>query len=352
MIRESHGDLLAADADALVNTVNTVGVMGKGIALQFKKRFPQNFTAYAAACKAEQVRLGEMFVYDSGSIVGTPRWIINFPTKSHWRARSRLEDVANGLDDLAKVIAELGITSIAVPPLGCGHGGLNWSEVEPLIHEKLGGLGVDVMVFPPEGPPPASSMVRESTRPTMSVGKAALVQLIDRYSPVALGATPIEVQKLMYFLQEAGQLLRLKYQKNLYGPYADNLRHVLNKVEGHFLEGYGDGSGKVTDAAPITVLDGAAVEAAAVVETEPALRERIDRVLALADGFESAYGMELLATVHWAATYAGCDDRQCVVDTVRGWSQRKASMFTEQHIEIAIDQLIAHDWVPAASFGR
>lgn len=345
MVRTAHGDLLSAETDALVNTVNTVGVMGKGIALQFKKRFPGNFKAYAAACKAEQVQLGRMFVYDSGSMVTKPRWIINFPTKAHWRSRSRLEDVATGLDDLARVIVELGITSIAVPPLGCGHGGLRWSDVEPLIHEKLGGVDAEVLVYPPEGPPPASTMAREPTRPTMSVGKAALVTLIDRYSPLALGATPIEVQKLMYFLQEAGQPLRLNYRKHLYGPYADNLRHVLNNVEGHFLEGYGDGSGRVLDAAPIEVLDGAAAEAAAVVATDPELRDRIDRVLALADGFESAYGMELLATVHWAATRAECEDRPCIIRTVRSWNRRKSRMFTSEHVNAALTQLERHGWV-------
>lgn len=345
MIREAHGDLLTAEVDAVVNTVNTVGVMGKGIALQFKKRYPDNFKAYAAACKADRVQLGAMFVFDSGSMVNRPRWIINFPTKSHWRSKSRLIDIETGLDDLARLITELGITSIAVPPLGCGHGGLRWSDVEPLITEKLGGLDADVLVFPPDGPPPAAAMARESARPPMSVGKAALVAVISRYSPMALGATPIEVQKLMYFLQEAGHPLKLRYTKGIYGPYADNLRHVLNKVEGHFLQGYGDGSGKVLEAAPIEVLDGAEVEAAAVLRSEPELTAQIDRVLILADGFESAYGMELLATVHWAATHSNCDDRECVVRTVRTWNQRKARMFTEQHIDTALDHLLQQGWV-------
>ena len=136
MVRTAHGDLLSAETDALVNTVNTVGVMGKGIALQFKKRFPGNFKAYAAACKAEQVQLGRMFVYDSGSMVTKPRWIINFPTKAHWRSRSRLEDVATGLDDLARVIVELGITSIAVPPLD-SYAGRLWDYWERNLDPDL-----------------------------------------------------------------------------------------------------------------------------------------------------------------------------------------------------------------------
>lgn len=345
MIRGAHGDLLAAEVDAVVNTVNTVGVMGKGIALQFKERYPDNFKAYAAACKADQVHLGRMFVFDSGSLLTSPRWIVNFPTKSHWRSKSRLVDVETGLDDLALLITELGITSIAVPPLGCGHGGLRWSEVEPLITEKLGTLDADIFVYPPAGAPPAAKMVRESARPPMTVGKAALVALIGRYSPIALGATPIELQKLLYFLQESGQPLRLEYTKGIYGPYADNLRHVLNKVEGHFLEGYGDGSAKMLEASPVELLDGAELESAAVLRSEPELRAQIDRVLTLADGFESAYGMELLATVHWAATKSGCDDRACVIEAVRSWNTRKARMFTEQHIDTALDRLLDQGWV-------
>ena len=143
------GNLLEADVEALVNTVNTVGVMGKGIALQFKKAFPANFRAYVKACKKDEVALGTMFVFDNG-MVTVPRWIINFPTKGHWRSKSRMGDVEQGLDDLARVIADCGITSIAVPPLGCGHGGLDWAEVEPLIHRKLGELPVTVHLFAPK----------------------------------------------------------------------------------------------------------------------------------------------------------------------------------------------------------
>jgi O-acetyl-ADP-ribose deacetylase (regulator of RNase III) len=350
MIRDAHGDLLSADVDALVNTVNTVGVMGKGIALQFKKRFPGNFKAYAAACKAGDVETGRMFVFDAGQLV-RPRWIVNFPTKRHWKSTSRLEDIDAGLDDLAKVIAELGIRSIAVPPLGCGLGGLRWTDVKPLIEAKLAGVDAEILVFGPEGSPAAAAIADASPRPAMSVGKAALVRLVERYAQSALGgAGLIEVQKLMYFLQTAGQPLRLNYVKGLYGPYADNLRHVLIKVEGHFLTGFGDGTGSVLDAEPIEVLPGAAEEADAVVSGHPELAERIDRVLQLSEGFESAYGMELLATVHWAATAEGCTDRACVVDTVHGWNQRKERLFTPSHINTALDHLVEHGWLDGGAF--
>jgi O-acetyl-ADP-ribose deacetylase (regulator of RNase III) len=350
MIRGSHGDLLSADVDALVNTVNTVGVMGRGIALQFKKRFPGNFKAYASACKAGEVEIGRMFVFDAGQLM-RPRWIINFPTKRHWRSNSRLKDIDAGLDDLAMVVADLGIRSIAVPPLGCGLGGLRWAEVKPRIEAKLGGVDADVLVFGPEGSPAAATITHESPRPAMSVGKAALVRLTDRYGHAALGgAGLIEVQKLMYFLQTAGQPLRLEYAKGLYGPYADSLRHVLVRVEGHFLTGFGDGTNPVRDAEPMDVLPGAAEEADEVVAMHPELAERIERVLQLSEGFESSYGMELLATVHWAATAEGCADRACVVHTVQGWNRRKERLFTSSHINTALDHLVGLGWLDSDAF--
>jgi len=152
VIEDGTGNLLTADVDALVNTVNTAGVMGKGIALQFKRAFPDNYEVYRAACKRGEVRLGGMFVHDTGRL-GPRRYIINFPTKGHWRSRSRIEDIRSGLVDLFRVVLELGLTSLAVPALGCGNGGLSWSMVRPLIEETFQAApDVRVVLFPP---PPA-----------------------------------------------------------------------------------------------------------------------------------------------------------------------------------------------------
>ena len=194
---DAHGHLLKADVEALVNPVNTVGVMGKGIALQFKNAFPANFKTYEAACKKQAVRLGEVFVFDNGQLM-PPRWIINFPTKGHWRARSRIRDVAEGLDDLRDVIEELEISSIALPPLGCGHGGLDWGEVCSLIKERLGGLDVVVHLYAPVGAPDAADMVISTPRPKLTTNTAALVSVIDQYSHAALLVSLIEIHKLMY----------------------------------------------------------------------------------------------------------------------------------------------------------
>ena len=345
---DAHGNLLKADVEALANSVNTVGVMGKGIALQFKNAFPANFKAYEAACKKQTVKLGEVFVFDNGQLI-PPRWIINFPTKGHWRAKSRIRDVAAGLDDLHDVIEELEITSIALPPLGCGHGGLDWSEVRSLIKDRLGDLDVVVHLYAPEGAPDAADMVISTMRPKLTSNTAALVSVIDQYSQVALFASLIEIHKLMYFLQEAGEDLKLNYERRFYGPYADNLRHVLKSLEGHHLEGFGDGSKKVSEAEPITVLPGGATEASEALAGNHRISERIGRVLELVQGYESAYGLELLASVHWiAARKETVNDLNEVTKRVQNWSQRKRRMFTKQHIESAWDRLHEHNWLATA----
>jgi O-acetyl-ADP-ribose deacetylase (regulator of RNase III) len=153
MIELTSGDILKSDADALVNTVNCVGVMGRGIALQFKNAFPNNFKAYEAACKREAVQPGRMFVFETGQLT-PPRFIVNFPTKRHWRGKSCMEDIDAGLVDLVKVIQDKGIRSIAVPPLGAGLGGLDWNEVRPRIEQALGELtDVQVLIYEPKGAP-------------------------------------------------------------------------------------------------------------------------------------------------------------------------------------------------------
>lgn len=151
MITSTHGDLLRDESEAIVNTVNCVGVMGRGIALQFRNTYPKNFKAYAMACQREEVQPGRMFVYETGELTG-PRFIINFPTKRHWRDKSRIDDIDAGLEALVELLREKKIRSIALPPLGCGLGGLDWSQVKPRIVAALGVLDdVKVTIFEPEG---------------------------------------------------------------------------------------------------------------------------------------------------------------------------------------------------------
>ena len=348
---DASGNLLKAEVDALVNTVNTVGVMGKGIALQFKKAFPANFKAYERACKEGDVELGRMFVVDVGGLT-KPRWIVNFPTKGHWRSKSKFSDIENGLDDLAKIIEQHHIASIAIPPLGCGNGGLDWKDIEPLIRRKLSGLDTTAHLYPPAGAPAASAQLIATERPKLTPGKAALVTLLVRYLQVSLAASVIEMQKLMYFLQESGHDLRLNYTKGRYGPYADNLRHVLINLEGHHLEGFGDGSRSVPESEPITVLAGAANEAAEALSQldDQQLTERIDRTLAVTEGFESAYGLELLSSVHWCATHEVDElSLETVTACVQSWNRRKQRLFTDAHIKTAWTHLVTEGWLTPKS---
>jgi len=349
MIEEARGDLLRDDADALVNTVNTVGVMGKGIALQFKRAYPAMFEAYQRVCREGGIEAGRMYVWETGALSG-PRFVINFPTKAHWRAPSRIEYIVDGLEDLVQVVERLGIRSIAVPPLGAGNGGLDWTEVRPKIESAFAALpDVKVRLYVPQGAPPPEEMVDRRERKDLTPKRAALVDLLVGYTRTALGATPIEMQKLMYFLQESGEELSLRYMKHIYGPYADNLRHVLVELEGSYLTGYGDGSSKVVEADPIVPLEGASEAARVALEAYPDTRERIERVLELVQGFDSMYGMELLASVHWIATREVVDlrDIEAVTTAVRSWTPRKAGLFTERHIQIALEHLRAENWVAA-----
>lgn len=337
------GDIFKADADAIVNTVNCVGIMGRGIALQFKNAYPANFKAYKAACDAEQVQPGRMFIFETGKF--TPRFIINFPTKRHWKGKSRIEDIEAGLIALVEEIKSRGIKSVAIPPLGAGLGGLDWVDVLPRIKSALQHIpDVDVIIFEPKGPP---DTVRASSVPDMTSGRASLVTLMHRYLQGLMDpfVTLIEVQKLMYFMQEAGQPLRLNYVKHHYGPYANNLAHVLHRIEGYFVAGYQDGGDQPDK--ELTIVPGAIEDAEAALAHEPKTHENFNRVADLVDGFETPYGLELLATVHWVATREGATTHEAAVERVRNWNERKKA-FTPRQVAIAFDTLQTKGWLASA----
>lgn len=343
MVEFVTGNLLEADAEALVNTVNTKGVMGKGVALQFKRAFPENYKAYRAACERGQVQLGRMFVFDSGRM-GRPRYVINFPTKDHWRSRSRLADIDSGLEDLRRVLVELEIESVAVPPIGCGLGGLRWADVRPRIETALGSLPVRVLVYEPHGAPAPEEMPERRDRPRMTAFRATLIWLLSRYLTPGEAASPLEVQKLLYFLQEAGEPLRLNFEKQRYGPYADAARHAVTHIEGHYVTGFGDGTGP----GDVRLLPGALDEAVSVLTDHPETRERYERVAELIDGFETPYGLELLATTHWVATHENADTPSSAAERVRAWSPRKGHLFTDEHIGVAWERLEEGGWLSGA----
>lgn len=344
MIEYTTGDILAEDVEALVNTVNCVGIMGRGIALQFKKAWPDNFKAYAAACRRDEVQPGRMFVYETRELTG-PRYIINFPTKRHWRGKSRIEDIEAGLEALVDEIHKRDIRSIALPPLGSGLGGLDWPEVRRRMEDALGSLAnVRVVVFEPAGIPARGRGYRSRQVPRMTPGRAALVGLMQRYLNGLLdpSVSLLEVHKLMYFMQEAGEPLKLRIAKGPYGPYAENLRHVLSDIEGHYVTGYGVGGDAPNK--PLELVPGALKDAEAVLAEKPETRERFNRVAELVDGFESPFGLELLSTVHWVMTHEAAQSPEAVIRQTYDWDPRKAR-FSERQLLLAREVLRERDWV-------
>lgn len=332
------------DVDAIVNTVNCVGIMGKGIALQFKKKWPENFKAYELACKLGEVRLGKMFIYDSGGLV-KPNYIINFPTKKHWRGKSELNAIKDGLKDLVQQIKNLGIQSIAIPPVGCGLGGLNWQEVKPLIESAFAELpNIDARIFEPGTVLDPKQMTVRTVRPKMTSGRAAILKIIEIYREMEYGLSKIEIQKLAYFLQLSGENLKLNFVKQQYGPYSEELKHALNNMEGHYIRGVGDG----VMPADIEPMENALDEAESFIAQQEncELTQRVARVSKLIDGFQTPYGMELLATVHWVAMNE--EDVTSVEDAlskIHAWNDRKKAMMQPTHVGVAWNRLQAEGWL-------
>ncbi len=344
MFEYKTGDILASDAEALVNTVNCVGIMGRGIALQFKNAFPENFRVYARACEHQQVQPGTMLVFENRKI-NEPKFIINFPTKRHWKGKSRLPDIEAGLKALRLEIKKRGIKSIAIPPLGSGLGGLNWSDVKPRIEAALGDLAnVRIVVYEPKGAPDAREMASSKSIPRMTPGRAALVVLMERYLRGLLDpfVTLLELHKLMYFMQEAGQDLNLQYVQASYGPYAEKLRHVLKAVEGHLISGYADGGDAPEK--QLELVPGAVQDAQTLLKSDDAARERFDRVADLVEGFETPFGLELLSTVHWVVSRMGAKTLDEVVTKTHNWNERKRR-FSREQIGLALNVLGSKGWL-------
>ncbi|MCL1560769.1 type II toxin-antitoxin system antitoxin DNA ADP-ribosyl glycohydrolase DarG [Xanthomonas nasturtii] len=351
MITFTQGNLLQARAEALVNTVNAVGVMGKGIALMFKERFNKNFLLYAAACKEKQVRTGKVFVTEANELDG-PRWIVNFPTKQHWRGDSRIEWITEGLQDLRLFLVENKVKSIAIPPLGAGNGGLDWSNVRPLIEETLAGLDTDIFVFEPTLK--YQNVAKRSGVEKLTPARALIAELVRRYWVLGMECSLLEIQKLAWFLERnierAGlPKLDLRFEPHRYGPYADRLRHLLDGLDGSYLHC----DKRIGDADPLDVIwfdDTRKSFVQAYLKSEakqyaPAL----EATAALIDGFESPFGMELLATVDWLIAKEDITTQVAEMrEGIRNWpggpdaAMRKDRLFDDRAVGIALERLTSH----------
>ncbi|MCU7928721.1 MAG: macro domain-containing protein [Candidatus Thiodiazotropha sp. (ex Dulcina madagascariensis)] len=350
MITYTQGNLLEADAEALVNTVNTVGVMGKGIALMFKERFAKNMAEYAKACKAKQVRTGAMFVTQTGELMG-PKWIVNFPTKQHWRNPSKLEWIVDGLADLKKFILQHQVKSIAIPPLGSGNGGLEWPIVRERIEQALADLeGVDILVYEPTRR--YQNVAKKQGVEKLTAARALIAELVRRYWILGMECSLLEIQKLAWFLERAidkqaiDNPLKLAFESNNYGPYADRLRHLLDALDGSYLKS----EKRIADADPLDVIwfeDSKRDRVNAYLHSEAkAYLPALESTSEIIDGFESPYGMELLATVDWLVEKEQCEPTiEAIEQGIRHWpagekwAARKAGLFDRRAIGIALARL-------------
>ena len=349
MITFTQGNLIDSKAEALVNTVNTVGVMGKGIALMFKEAFPDNFKAYEEACKREQVKLGHMFVTERRDMFG-PRWIVNFPTKGNWRFPSRIAWIEAGLQDLKRVISDKGIHSIAIPPLGAGNGGLDWSAVRSKIETAFADMpDLEVLVYEPVAK--YQNVAKKLGVERLTPARALIAELIRRYWVLGIECTILEIQKLAYFLEkqvEASKLenpLKLKFQPNKFGPYSSGLTHLLNGLDGSYLHC----DKRLPDAGPSDIIwfeDSKREHVATYLkssETKPYM-EALDATEAVIDGFQSPLGMELLATVDWLlSNNISQPNVDSIKDGLSAWPEgagtRKLRIFDERLIKLALNRL-------------
>jgi O-acetyl-ADP-ribose deacetylase (regulator of RNase III) len=349
MITYGSGDLLQADTEALINTVNTIGVMGKGIALQFKRRYPEMFADYEKACKRGEVTIGRMYVAETGYLDG-PRYIINFPTKKHWRSPSQLAYIDAGLVDLNRVLRERDIKSVAVPPLGVGNGGLNWVDVEPRLVAAFEQLpDVRFVIYPPAGGTRAIEGVHGLQ---MTWVRALLLEAVRRYLEQRramepwedpAGVSHLEIQKLMYFANAAEPGLDLAFAPSRYGPYSERVRHLLQVMEGGFTVGLGDGTAKVLANEPISLTDKGNNALTEYLTADPQadrVSAAVNTVLRMIEGFEGPYGVELLASTHWVATREGAKEPYTAAAAVRKWTKRKGRIYSDDRVGVALERVL------------
>jgi len=362
MTRVLIGDIFESKAQTLVNTVNTVGVMGKGIALGFRKRFPEMYDDYVRRCERREVRLGMPYFYRRP----VPPHVINFPTKDHWRAVSKLTDIVNGLEYLQSHIAEWGVTSLAVPPLGCGEGRLEWRVIGPTLFRHLSSLGVSVELYAPFGTPHeelqpdflqhgenvpirTGGHVPLATRFNVEPGWVALVAIIEQVSkeryhwPIGR----VGFQKLAYFATEAGIPTKLSYRRGSYGPYASDVKQLLSKlINNGLIVEHKRGRMLATGVGP-TYADAKRGYEAFLKEWEPQISKVVDLVVRM-----NTDDAEIAATVHFAANRLREDKgRQPteaeILSYVKQWKLRRRPPLKDDDVALAIRKLNLLGWIDA-----
>jgi uncharacterized protein YwgA/O-acetyl-ADP-ribose deacetylase (regulator of RNase III) len=344
------GNLFETDAQTLVNTVNCVGVMGKGIALEFKKRFPEMYKDYVERCNRKQVRLGEPYLYPSLF----PPHVINFPTKDHWRSVSRLADIVRGLVYLEKHYLEWGITSLAVPPLGCGSGGLEWNIVGPTLAGYLHQLEIPVYLFAPHGTAPKDLdlefLLRKADKPisapssSIPLGWIAIVEVLNRIlsAPFHWPVGRVNLQKIAYFITQAGIPSKLSYQRGSYGPFSPDLKQALSILVNQGLIHEQQLGNMISMKVGITYPDARRIYARDLENWEEIIARVVDLLLRI----PSTHQAELAATVHFTAKELGdWTTEEAVLNGVMEWKLRRRPVFSREEVALTIRNLAVLGWI-------
>lgn len=352
MVTVKIGDLFESDAQTLVNTVNCVGVMGKGIALEFKKRFPDMFEEYAQLCRAGKVQLGRPYLYKRV----TPPWILNFPTKDHWRGVSRLEDIIRGLEHLEANYERWGITSLAVPPLGSGQGQLEWRVVGPTLYRHLKGLDIPVELYAPFNTPHAELRPEfldgrpegpEHAPYKISPGWIAVVEILRRVEqePYHWGVGRVMFQKIAYFVTVSGIPTGLQFQRGSYGPNAADLkRRISALVNNKLIEEEPRGKMLAVRVGP-TFEDARAAYREQLDDWQPVIDKVADLFLRA-----NTQQAEVAATVHFASKEIAETRRpseQEILDAVMEWKLRRRPPLDADEVAMTIRHLNMLSWLDA-----
>lgn len=342
MIHYQTGNLLDSEAEALVNTVNTVGVMGKGIALQFKNLFPNNFKLYAKACKNKEVEVGKLLVTEEESLLAGKKTIINFPTKTTWRLPSEYQYVEAGLTALVKVIKEKNIKSIAIPPLGSGNGGLDWNRVKQILEKYLSNVDCDIHIYEPSA---AIQEVLKKERVKLTPARAMLLSVL--YELVRNGefVSEFSSEKIAYFLQRFGakETFKLEFHPNFYGPYSGKVKHVLYYLNGSYIMGYSSKDKKPFE--ELGLIQNAEIEVNEFLEKPENISHKhlVEKTKAFLSGFYSPFGLELLSTIDFIISEKNASSQEEITNELENWSDRKKTLFTNpKFIQIAIQNLKLH----------
>lgn len=328
MIHFIEGNILESNAQALVNTVNTMGVMGKGIALQFKKQFPYNYKLYKEICEKNELHVGQLLVTEEDSLLGGRKIIINFPTKTNWRLPSEYEYIESGLEELKRVIHERKIESIAIPPLGAGNGGLDWQRVKKMIIESLSQINCDIYLYEPTK---AIKEVLNSERVKLTPARAMLLSVLFEMVRQGEFVSEFAAEKAAYFLQRFGATkeLKLDFKPNFYGPYSGKVRHVLYYLNGSYIMGYSSKDKKPFDELSLIMDSEYEVQMYLNQPENQSFKLIAEKTKNFLKGYYSPFGLELLSTIDFIMSEKQKFSTEEILEELENWSDRKRTLFAD-----------------------